>query len=344
MNLKPDQLEYHLRQQFLPLYLIAGDEPLQVKEMGDSVRAAARVRGFAEREVLEADSAAFNWGQLQQVSSNLSLFAEQRIIELRLPTGKPGKIGAEALLAYAGRAPQDIVLLIISGKLESASRKAKWYQALERLSVVIQCWPPASRDLPRWIDQRMRTNGLQPEREVAALLAERVEGNLLAAAQEIDKLLLLYGEGAISPQQVTAAVADSARYNIYDLVDSVLAGDVVRSARIVSGLESEGVEIVLALWALTREVRALAGIAETMDAIGLDAALSKAGVWDSRKMLIKKALQRHPPEAWMGFLASCAHIDRVTKGMAKGRPWQEFGVLSTRIATAGKSRFSALVM
>ena len=195
---------------------------------------------------------------------------------------------------------------------------------------MVQCWPMALHELPRWIEQRMLTKGLKPTAEAVSLLADRIEGNLLAASQEIDKLYLLYGEAGIGVDEVAAAVADSARYNIYDLVDSVLTGDVVRTSRISSGLKSEGVEPVLALWALSREIRLLSQLSEAKSSI--DAAMAKARIWESRKPLLRKALARHRAARWRSFLKRCARIDRVIKGIEVGRPWDELLMLSTQIA------------
>ncbi len=329
MKVRPDQLSQHLAKDLQTIYFISGDEPLQVMESADAVRAAARSRGFTEREVMDVDSG-FDWNLLLDAGNSMSLFAEQRILELRMPTGKPGKQGSQVLLEYAERPADDAVLIITSGKLEGSAKNTKWFKTLDQAGVVIQCWPVAPHELPRWVERRMASKGMQPDADAIALIVERVEGNLLAAAQEIDKLFLLYGAGAVSMEQVTAAVADSARYSIYDLVDSALAGDLSRTSRIIGGLKNEGVEPVLALWALSRELRMLTSIAESN--MSQDAAMAKARVWDNRKALVRKALSRHGLNRWHNFLKRCARIDKVIKGIEQGRAWDELLSLSTQIA------------
>lgn len=328
MIIRPDQLGQHLKRDLLPVYLVSGDEPLQVMECSDAIRARARDWGCTEREVMDADQH-FDWSLLLDAGNSMSLFAEKRILELRMNAG-PGKSGSPVLLQYLERPAEDAILLITCGKLDASSKNTKWFKALDQLGGVVQCWPIASHELPRWIEQRMRAKGMQPDAAAVSLLVERVEGNLLAAAQEIDKLLLLYGEKTISVEDVTAAVADSARYTIYDLVDCMLQGDLPRTARIVTGLQNEGVEQVLALWALTREIRLLTRIAES--GLAPDAAMARERVWDNRKALVKRALSRHNLPKLHSFLKRCARIDRVIKGMEAGRPWDEILLLTTQFA------------
>ena len=329
MKVRPDQLKQHLQKDLQSIYFVSGDEPLQVIESVDAIRSAAREKGFTEREVMDVDNH-FDWSLLLDAGNSMSLFAEQRILELRMPTGKPGKAGSQALLEYAQRPAEDAILIISSGKIEGSTKNTKWFKTLDQVGVVVQSWPIAAHDLPRWIEQRMRLKGLAPTRDAVSLLAERVEGNLLAASQEIDKLFLLFGETEIGLEQITSAVADSSRYSIYDLVDSALGGDLLRTTRIVGGLKTEGVEPVLALWAMTREVRMLTGIAEAN--MSADAAMAKARVWDNRKTLVRKALSRHSVTRWKAFLKRCAKIDRVIKGIEPGRAWDELLALTSQIS------------
>ncbi|VAW70002.1 DNA polymerase III delta subunit [hydrothermal vent metagenome] len=328
MKVRPDQLERHLKKELSAIYFISGDEPLQVMESADRIRAQARKRDYTEREVMDVD-AKFDWNLLLDAGNSLSLFAEKRILELRLPTGKPGKAGSLVLQAYANRPAEDAILIISSGKLDGSAKNTKWFKTLDQAGVVVQCWPVNADQLPGWINQRLQSKGLQADPQAVQLLTDRVEGNLLAAAQEVDKLFLLYGAGKLSLEQTASAVADSARYNIYDLVDSALAGNVVRTARIVGGLKSEGVEPVLMLWAMSREIRLLTRIAESGS---VDAAMSQQRVWDNRKVLLRKALSRHSVVRWRGFLKRCAKIDKVVKGVEPGRAWDELLMLSTQIA------------
>jgi len=329
MKVRPDQIERHLKSELAAIYFICGDEPLQVMESADRIRAEARKRDYTEREVLDVD-AQFDWNQLLDSGNSLSLFAEKRILELRLPTGKPGKIGSKILQEYAQRPADDAILIISSGKLEGSSKNTRWFKSLDQQGVIIQCWPINADQLPGWINQRLQSKGITADREAVQLLSDRVEGNLLAAAQEVDKLFLLYGAARLDFEQTASAVADSARFNIYDLVDSALAGDVARTSRIIGGLKSEGVEPVLMLWALSREVRMIAKISEAN--ISADAAMAKQRVWENRKALIRRALSRHHAGKWKLFLKRCAKIDKIIKGVEQGRAWDELLMLSTQIA------------
>lgn len=332
MQLKPEQLAQQLKKGLAPIYFIHGDELLLVQEAADAVRARARAQGYSEREVFNVDRD-FDWYQLAESSNNLSLFAERRILEVRMPTGKPGDAGGKALREYAARPAEDTLLLIVSGKLDAQQRKSKWVTELEAAGVGIQIWPVDARTLPQWIRTRMQGLGLQPTPEAVQLLAERVEGNLLACAQEIDKLRLLLGSGAVDAAAVTAAVADSARFDVYGLVDAALAGQAARSLRMLAGLRGEGVEPVLVTWALARELRSLAGMAwETARGAAPGSVMARHRVWSSRQAVIGTALTRHKLDAWLAMVGDCARLDRVVKGQAPGNPWDELVQLCLRLA------------
>lgn len=323
MQLRPEQLDTHLQDSLAPVYLLHGDEPLIVQESADAIRARARALGFSERQVLHAESG-FDWNALQEAGNSLSLFAEQRIIEVRMPGGKPGDAGGKALRAYAGRPAEDTLLMVICGKLEAAQRKAKWVTELDRAGVQITCWPVDARALPGWIETRMRKAGFQPTPGAVQLLAERVEGNLLAAAQEIDKLALLHGAGPVDEPTVAAQVSDSARFDVFGLVDSALEGQARRCLRMLEGLRAEGVEAVIISWALARELRSLARMAFAMSRGETAAAvMNHHKVWRSRQPLIGKALRRYRLPAWQALLRKCAEIDRIVKGQAPGNAWDE---------------------
>ncbi len=332
MQLRPEQLEAHLKKTLAPVYFISGDETLLVTEAADAIRAAARSQGYTDREVLNVDSG-FDWNQLLAAGNNLSLFAERRILEVRLPSGKPGDAGGKALRAYVERPPEDTLLMVIAGKLEAAARKSKWVQALEGAGVGITLWPVDAQRLPAWIQQRMQSRGLQPDREAVALLAERVEGNLLACAQEIEKLLLLRGPGPVAADAVQAAVADSARFDVFGLVDSALLGEVARSQRMLAGLRGEGVEPVLILWALAREIRNLTGMArEVAKGVSPNQVLARFRVWESRKKPVAAALGRLRLAHWQQLVQQAAALDRIIKGQAPGNPWDELVQLTLRMA------------
>jgi DNA polymerase-3 subunit delta len=332
VKLRYEQLNSHLQQGLHPIYILSGDEPLQLMEAADAIRQRARELGFAEREVMHVEPG-FDWNGLLAAVDALSLFAEQRLIELRLPSGKPGREGGKVLAEYAANPPPDTLLLLTSGKLDRSAQNSKWYKALEAAGVSLQVWPVEPRALPGWVQQRMRARGMQATPESAQLLAERVEGNLLAAAQEVEKLRLLYGEGAIGVEQVEEGVADSARYDIFELVDTALLGDAARTSRVIEGLRAEGVEPILVLWALLRECRTLAAMAEELASGGnVEAVMGRHRVWDKRKGPVRAALQRHNLKRWLQLLRRGGRIDRMIKGSEPGNPWDELLQLALLMA------------
>ena len=328
MKLAGDRLQANLKGGLAPVYLIAGDEPLQREEAADAVRAEARARGYTDREVYFGERG-FDWNQLTRAAASLSLFASKRILELRLPTGKPGDDGAEVLSAYAQAPAPDTLLLVISAKLDRGG--GRWAEALERAGVLLQVWPVEARELPAWIERRMRARGLVPAPETAAFIAARVEGNLLAAAQEIDKLWLLQGAGPVDIAAAEAAVADSARYDAFKLVDAALAGNGARVAHILEGLRQEGTEPPVILGALNYALRDLATKAWQIEA-GTAAAQVLAGGWPQRRPLLQQALRRGHARDWQRLLQRAARVDRVIKGQAPGRVWDELLNLSESLA------------
>lgn len=332
MKLRPEQLDGHLAGTLAPVYLVSGDEPLLLQEACDAIRAAARARGYSERVVFGVEPG-FDWAELTETAAGMSLFATQRIIELRMPGGKPGETGAKALAAYAGRPPAGNLLLLSLPRLDKAAQSAKWFAALEQCGVLLQLWPPAPAQLPGWVAQRMRAKGMQPTPAAVAALAGRVEGNLLAGVQEIEKLLLLRGPGAVDEADVMGAVADSARFDVFTLADSALAGDPARCVRILRGLQGEGVEPVLVGWALTRDIRLLAALSRGLAQGKKPFALyQQHRVWEKRQPLIERALKRHSPAQCWALLRLCARVDRVTKGRAAGNVWDELLQLSVMMA------------
>ncbi|GAB4359781.1 MAG: DNA polymerase III subunit delta [Gammaproteobacteria bacterium] len=337
MRIKAENLVSHLQSGLQPIYVIGGEEPLLVNEAADAVRDQARSEGYTTRERLDAGSG-FDWSALQQAADTLSLFAERRILELRLPEPKPGTAGAKALESYAQRPAADTLLMVITGRLDKGTLNSRWIKALDRVGVIVTIWPISPRQLPGWIAGRLRQCGLELEREAIALLADRVEGNLLAANQEIERLRLLHGSGRIDTQTVLESVADSARFDVYKLADAALAGDAVRCCRILEGLRVEGVEPVLVLWALAREVRALAGMAYDVEqGRSRESAMANHRVWESRKPLVAKALQRAGLRQWRRLLSFCAHTDRVVKGQVRGEAWEELRTLVLAISGAPAS-------
>ncbi|RRQ21259.1 DNA polymerase III subunit delta [Thiohalobacter thiocyanaticus] len=332
MQLRPEQLGTHLKQGLAPVYLLYGEETLVAQEAADAIRGSAREQGYVDREVFHVETG-FDWGQLTEAASALSLFADRRILELRIPSGKPGDAGSRALTAYTESPAPDTLLLIICGKLEAAQRRAKWFKALDSAGVSLAAWPIDARQLPRWIGQRLQRAGLSAEPEAVQMLAERVEGNLLAAAQEVDKLALLYPGEKLDAARVAEAVSDSARFDVFGLVDVVLTGQAGRAVRMLAGLRQEGVEPVLVNWALNRELRSLEAMAWALaHGESLAAVQGRFRVWKNRQPVVAQALQRHRLPAWYGFLRRSARIDRIIKGQAAGNPWDELVQLSLDLA------------
>ncbi|MDR9414114.1 MAG: DNA polymerase III subunit delta [Spiribacter sp.] len=322
-----------------PVYLLAGEEPLLIEEALDGLRAQARAAGFAEREVLHVETG-FSWSRLGEVADNLSLFSERRIIELRMPNGKPGREGASALRDYASAPPEDTLLIVICGRLDPAQRKSAWAAALAGAGVMSYAWPVPREALPRWIAERARQRGVSLEREAVAVIAERNEGNLLALAQEIDKLALLADGKAMSGAQARDAVSDSARFAIFDLPEAVLAGDLPRTRRIARRLRAEGEEPVLVLWGLAREIRVLTDLQAAQRPGGdRQAVLRRHRVWKNRQARLQQLAQEAPREAWAKLLSRAAAADRVLKGAERRRPWDELIELAcdaARLAGHGK--------
>ncbi len=322
MRLRPEQLADDLRRTLHPVYLVCGEEPLQLGEAADEIRSRAKQAGFTVREVLHAE-ANFDWRQLALEAGSLSLFAERKIIDLRLPSGKPGTDGGKALVDYCSALPEDTLLLISCGKLSPQAQKSRWFQALDKAGAVIQVWPPQGAELMQWLQRRCQKKGMQVAQDGLKLLASRIEGNLLAAAQEIEKLYILYGSEPVTAQAVEQAVADSARYDVFKLLDSLLAGRLNRAVKILQGLKAEGIAEPVVLWALSRETRTLLNIKTELAHGGRkDGVFAKYQVWDKRKPLVDAALNRLTPRQLEDILLLCARADREIKGQTRGDGWE----------------------
>ena len=315
MRVRPEQLERHLARGLASVYVVHGDEPLQREESLDAIRSAARAAGFGERIVLHADSD-FDWSELRAHAANLSLFAERRLIDLRTPGGSPGKDGGPALAQYAASPPPDMVLLLSCGRLDRRSTSTKWFKALEGAGDVVEVYPVRVRDLPRWIATRCAARGVTVERDAAEALAERSEGNLLACAQEIDKLRLLCEGRPITVDDVMRTVADSARFGTFDLIDPALEGNGVRAVRILHVLREEGVEPFHVLGSLTWAIRGVCAVAAGVEGGARfdDALRAASGGWWRRKHALERALRRMPRRGWIGLLDVAEGVDRCLKG------------------------------
>lgn len=337
-----EQLHKALKQQLAPAYLVTGDEPLTVQESCDAVRASARQQGFTERELYHTDSG-FQWPQLLHSANSMSLFAERKIIEIRIHNGKPGDAGSKAIVEYCQAPAADNLLLLVCPKLERASQNSKWYKAIDGIGAVVTIWPVNAKQMPRWIEQRLQRAGIRADSQAVDILANRVEGNLLAAAQEIEKLKLVATDGFIDSQTMANAVVDSARYDVFGLVDKALAGDARGAAATLNGLRGEGSEPTIILWALTREVRALMALKQALsNGQALEAVARRHGVFDNRMPAVRGALQRIQMATLRLLIKECAYIDRTIKGMAAGDCWG--ALLDVVLTLSGNRALSGRVL
>ena len=317
-----------------PVYLLAGEEHLLLLEAADALRARARELGYSEREVLDAD-AYFDWSGLTMAAASMSLFATRRMIDLRLPSGRPGKEGAEAIADYCERPPPDTVLLI-SCTQWSRQHEGSWVNAVERTGMFVPVWPLKPNELPEWIAQRMARAGLKPSPEAIDALAERVEGNLLAAAQEIDKLKLLHGSAPLDAETLEDLVADSARFDVFRLCDAAIAGDGARALRVLAGLRAEGEQVPGLIGFVVTQLQMLVRLARAANPAS---AFRAERIWPQREGLYRKALARADAEHWERCLAQAALVDRISKGRetdhtgkAVGDAWLQFERLIAAIA------------
>jgi DNA polymerase-3 subunit delta len=333
MRIRFQQLSSSLERSLAPVYLICGEEPLQLGDAAKAVRDAARGKGFEERELLESEPG-FDWGRLAAAADALSLFSARKLIELRVASARIGREGSEAVRGYCRGLSEDNLLLILAPGLERRELRAKWVQDLDRVGVVLQVWPVEGGRLVAWIEQRLRSRGMKPAPGVAALLAERVEGNMLAAAQEVEKLGLLHGPGDLDRDKLAGAISDSARYDLFDLTDAALAGDRSRVSRVLGGLAAEGTPPPLVLWALARELRMLASVSYAASQDGIVAALRAQGVWESRRALVQGALGRLSIGRLRRLVSRCADVDRQIKGLVPGDPWQALACIADELAGA----------
>lgn len=328
MHIRFNELQGKLKSGLAPVYLICGDEPYQFGEAARLVREQARRAGFDEREILDADGQ-FQWGLLAAAADSISLFSARKLIELRVGNGKVGKEGSEAIRAYCERPCPDNLLMVLAPGMDRKELQAQWAKAVESIGALIQVWPLKERELEAWLAQRLQAAGFQPGSGVAALLAERSEGNLLAAVQEIEKLRLLHDPGPLELDDLLGNLADSARFDLFALTDAALAGDRARARRVLSVLRAEGTADVLVLWVLARELRLLAEAAALIADRASPASVYAAHrVPRMRQELIERALRRLSPARLRELLRSCATVDRAIKGVGPGDPWHQLAVIA----------------
>jgi DNA polymerase-3 subunit delta len=328
MRLRAEQLPAALARGMAGIYLISGDEPLLSGEAADAIRAAARAAGYADRQVFFVDRS-FSWDELRQASHSLSLFADKRLFELRMPSGKPDK-GAALLADLAATPTSDLIYLVITDKLDKKASDAAWVQAVEKHGAWIQVYPVDSASLPAWLRARAKKLQIEIEVEAAQLIVERVEGNLLAAQQELDKLSLLANGAPINVDLVMRSVGDSARYDVFQLAEAAAAGDPARALRILLGLKSEGVEPTLILWALLRELRGM-WQARERDRLRSSA---RGSPWNLAATPSARALARLKKLPLAPLLMQASHTDRVIKGLAAGDAWSSLTGLTGAFAGA----------
>ncbi len=332
-QIRPDQLDAHLARQLAPAYVVHGNEPLLALEATDAIRARARAAGFSERVVLSAERN-FKWGELGAAGASLSLFGERRLIELRIPSGKPGAEGGAAIEAFCARLPPDTFALITLPRLDKAGQNSAWFGALARTGVVVNVYPVERARLPEWIAARLARQEQSADRDTLQFLADSVEGNLLAAHQEIQKLGLLFAQGRLDFESVRAAVLNVARYDAGKLGEAMLAGDAARLARMLDGLRGEGEAAPRILWILAEEIRAVSRVQRGLAAgRPLSEALRENRVWgEARQNAVGRAARSVDRSLIGAALSHAATIDRVVKGVAKGDAWDEMLQLGLRFA------------
>ncbi len=333
LQLRAEQLDAHLARALAPLYVLHGDEPLLSMEAADAIRSKARAAGHAEREVHTVDRG-FDWSRLAASAASLSLFASGKVVELRIPSGKPGADGAAAIERYCAPLPPDAVTVVSLPRLDRASQGSRWFERLSGAGVVVNVFPVDRRQLALWIGARLARQGQRAGENALAFLAACVEGNLLAAHQEIQKLALLHPEGELAFEQVRDAVLDVARFEVAQLSEALLAGDKARLARVLAGLAGEGEPAPRVLWVMAEDVRAVTRVHNGLVA-GRNAAelYRDFRIWgEARQRLVGAAARRMTRGELEAALAHAAAIDRIIKGLDKGDAWDELLRLGLRLA------------
>jgi DNA polymerase-3 subunit delta len=322
MKVYPDQLQTNFSKAIPAACWLSGDEPLQMRDCCDLIRRISREQGFTERVQHDVD-ANFDWGQLLVEGNNMSLFSDKKVIELNLKSSKLDDAARKALLEYLQNASPDNLLLLLSPRIESASTKTQWFSKLEAHMVLVQVYSVDSDKLPAWISQRMKNRKLTADVDAVQLLADRIEGNMLAADQEIEKLSLLFGPGThLRNEHITRSVADSARYNVFGLIDACLAGESTRVIKTLQGLQQEGQQVLMLNAMLSKELRQLGAMKnEIVRGAKLDDVIQRHHVWKNRQAATRLALQRLTASRLANLLAQTRHVDLAVKGMQLTPPW-----------------------
>jgi DNA polymerase-3 subunit delta len=344
MQIRAEALAAQLTKGLKPIYTVFGDEPLLAQEAADAIRAAARAQGYGERKVFTVSGAYFDWGPVLGAAQALSLFAERQLIEIRIPSGKPGKDGSEALQRYCERLPDDVVTLVQLPKLDKTQLGSAWFTALDATGATVRVDPVERRALPQWIAQRLNAQGQRVEEGEAgqrtlAFFSDRVEGNLLAAHQELQKLALLYPAGELLFEQIESAVLNVARYDVFKLSEAVLSGQVPRMLRMLEGLEAEGEAAVLVHWTLAEDARALKRVREALNAgKPLPMALREARVWGVKERLFERIAPALNDQAVAALVEAAQICDGIVKGLRHPEwptnPWAALKRLALMLVAA----------
>ncbi|MFK5891861.1 MAG: DNA polymerase III subunit delta [Pseudomonadota bacterium] len=349
MQITTEHLRKHLKAGMQSVYFVYGDEPLQIRDNTDMLRKAAHYYGYQEREVYTADKS-FDWQQLHQAASEISLFSSKKLIEIYLPTGKPGDKGSKALIKYCQNIIDDNILLIYTGELESSAKRSKWFKQLQSVGVIVAVYPLKEQQLRNWLTIRLQQNGLLCDTDALNFLAEFVEGNLLAADQEIIKLALLYKADkstaepvqttvnrnstitTLSVKQILAAVNDNSRYKGFDLFDTALKGASSQLLTMIKTFEQDGTAIVWLLFIISKEIRMLATITAYQQQMQLSLAMKKVYIFAQRKQLIEQVLRHSDKIDWNDYLLRLAEVDKQIKGVSNGNPWMALSTILLEIS------------
>ena len=344
MQVRPDALGPHLAKGLQPIYTVFGDEPLLAQEAADAVRTAAKAEGYGERQVFTVAGNSFDWSAVIAAAQAMSLFAERQFIEIRIPSGKPGKEGSEALQRYCDGLPPDVLTLVTLPRLDKQQQSSAWFQALDQHGVTLRVDPIERRALPQWIAQRLgrqqqRVEDGEAGQRTLDFFADRVEGNLLAAHQELQKLALLHPPGLLTFEQIEAAVLDVARFDVFKLSEALLGGQLARGLRMLDGLEAEGEAAVLVHWTLAEDIRALARVRDALDGgKPLPLALREARVWGPKE----KLFERIAPGLNSAVMTPLVQAAQICDGLVKGlrhpdwptEPWMGLRRLALMLAQA----------
>jgi len=329
VNVYPDTLQKALAKGVAPVYFVCGDEPLQV-----AIRAACHEHGFTNTERFQVDNArSFDWQGLAMSGNTMSLFGDKKVLRLHIPSGKPGTEGAASLKKWCEAPAEDTVLLITAGRPEGRFQNSAWFKAIDKAGVTMQVWPLPPDQTRTWVSKRLASNGVQADNAAIDLLVERVEGNLLAAKQEIEKLAMLYKDQQIGPNEVLASVTDSSRYTIIDLVDAALKGEPARAIKVLDSLRAAGDAPVLIAWHLSSEVRKINSVIGRIGAgENMAQAMFKSGVWKNRQPLIGQVIRERKRVFWLRASSDCSYLDRLSKGLAAGDLWTEIAAFVIRFS------------